>query len=418
MNRDNFTRRLGVVLLISMPLVSLANVWEVTELNGLSIRGIDLLFLLVWFIWVQHIFLVGKIRPGVPFFLGLVSTYFLLSLLGLAFLPNYQIQWPPLFRFAQTLLWGSLALTFIKSEGELRDLVRNIIFAGVVLSIFSIYLYLTKANLHRIAGFFSAAGGEGFGKQASFNEIGAFFALAVLLSLYYLFWERNKFPRWKITPVAIGLILNVTGLTLTQSRSAFLALIFGCFALILPEIRQLLIYSRVSKRIIIYGITILAVTIFIVVSSFYFLPVNRILFTFLRMSNEYKSAVTRLILWNQAVQVWLYDPIHFMLGYGFRTADRFIGAESAHNFFLDIGLWLGVVGLIPTTILLLWPTIKVINKVKEQRLTRVTISAFSVALVVSMFGNVLVDPFYGGCTFLLLYAVLAVLFVTPRGSVK
>ena len=99
------------------------------------------------------------------------------------------MDWAPLFRFVQTLLWGLLSLSFIKNRRELEIISRNIIVAGTILASFSIYFYLVDSNLHRIAGFFSKAGGEGYNNQASFNEIGALYALSALLSLCYLFFN-------------------------------------------------------------------------------------------------------------------------------------------------------------------------------------------------------------------------------------
>lgn len=407
-----FTERIGVSLLILMPLISLMNIWEVATLNNLSIRGIDLLFLLAWSIWIQHILLYNKIRRNVLLFLGLVLTFFLISLVGLIVLPDYQIHWLSMLRFIQTLLWGALALSFVKSNRDLDIITGNIIVAGAILGLFSIYLLLTHSGLHRIAGFFSAAGGEGLGRQASFNEIGALYALASLLSLCYLIRQRKNSQRWKVITFTIGFVLNIIGLVLVQSRSAFIAFVIGGFVLILPEVKTLLkglfIYARVNKQAIIYSIIILT-SIFILASSIYFLEVNRILRTFLVGSSEYVSMHTRFILWNEGVKVWLNNASSFLLGYGFRSTYRFIEAESAHNFFLNIGLWLGIAGLIPMTILVMWPTIKAAKRIKDYEIARIIIAASSVALVVSMFGNVLVDPFYGGCTFLVLYGAFGVL---------
>jgi|GEM_PF-3738055 len=415
---NDLVKRLGVRFLILMPLVSLTNIWEVTRLGELSIRGVDILFVLVWCIWVIFVLLYGKIYRSVLLFIGLVSIFFLVSFIGLAFLPDYQVQWPNLFRFAQTILWGGLALSFVKNKQDLNIIVGNIVVSGAVLSLFSIYLYLATPGLHRIAGFFSAAGGEGFGGQASFNEIGALYSLAALLSLCYLFWGNKDFQRWKIVTIAIGFILNLIGLVLVQSRSAFLAFVVGCFALILPELNKLFVYGRVSKKIVTFGITILIIGVLIVVSSIYFLEVNRMLRTFIVESSEYTSAITRLILWDEAAKVWLSKASYFLIGYGFGSADRFIDAESAHNFFLDIGLWLGVAGLLPVIILLIWPTVKAASRTMDLLAARIVIVTFFVALTVSMFGSTLIDPFYGGCTFLLLYGALGVLFTTPkvRGS--
>ncbi len=411
----SFIRRFGIRLLGLMPLISLTNVWEIANPFGLSIRLIDVLFVLLWVIWLQYTLLHGKIHRGVLLFLGMVASFFVVSLVGLAYLPNYQVQWAPLLRFVQMLLWGGLALSFIRKNRDLNIMNRNIIIAGSALSLYSVYLHFTEHGLQRIAGFFSAAGGEGFGRQASFNEIGALYALAALLALNYLFLTKKNFQRWKFIVLVIGFSLNIMGLVLVQSRSAFLALVIGAFALILPHLTKLLISGKISRRIINFSAIILAVGAGIIISPVYLMPVDRISRTFIPGSNEYVSVTTRFVLWHKGIQAWLNSIPNFLMGYGFRSSSRLIGAESSHNFFLNIALWLGLVGLILMIILLLWPVIKVIRETKERVVVGTAIVAVSVALTVSMFGNVLVDPFYGGCTFLILYGSVS---LSLRSKVK
>jgi len=410
----DFLNRFGVRLLMLMPLISLTNVWKIATFSGLSIRVIDLLFLLTLFICAQYIFLHKKIRRGVLLYLGLILTLHLVSLFGLIILPDYQVNWPALLRFTQTMLWGGLALVFVRNKKDLKIIARNVIIAGTVLASFSIYLRLTKEGLHRIAGFFSAAGGAGLDRQAGFNEIGALYALASLLSLYYMYWDGKTLWQWKTITFGFCLFLNLIGLILVQSRSAFLAFTIGCFAFIFPQIKKLLVQGKVSSWTITYTITILIVSILIAAGSVYFAGVNRLMRTFMPESNEYTSAITRFALWNKAIQIWLDRVPYFLLGYGFRTAGRFLGTESAHNLFLNIGLWLGLVGFFSMTLILMWPTIKTI-KSNNPATAAMTVTTFSVALVVSIFGNVLADPFYGGCTFLLLYAAMAVSYTQKAG---
>ena len=414
----DFTKRLGLGLLGLMPLVSLTNVWEVTNFKGLHIRLIDLLFILLWYIWIHHVFLHGTVRRDVILFLGLVTIFFLISFLGSVFLPQYQVQWPALFRFAQTLLWGGLALAFVRSDRGLKVIVRNVIIVGIVLSLYSLYLYCTEPGLHRIAGFFSTAGGAGFGRQASFNEIGALYALADVLSLNYLFWGNRGVQRWKSVMPIIGFLLNTLGLVLVQSRSAFLAFTIGSFVLFFPHLKRLLISGKIGKKAIIFGIGILIGSIVIIISSSYLVTVNRISRTFLPGSSEYISASTRVVLWHKTIgQIMTSGMPYFLVGYGFRSSIRLIGAASSHNFFLNIGLWLGLAGLVLTIILLIWPIIKVKRETGGQMVIDAAVAAISVALTVSMFGNTLADPFYGGCTFLISYGSVAA-SLSSRSEVK
>ncbi|MHB8117597.1 MAG: O-antigen ligase family protein [Methanothrix sp.] len=399
------TWHLGVGLLAVMPLVSLTNIFEIIEYNGLSIRGIDFLFLLAWLALVLHIVLRGKIRRNVPTFLVLIFGLFFISLIGLSILPTYQVKWPELFRLVQTLLWGALALSFVRSTKDAKIIFRSIIIAGAVLALFSIYLHINDPSLHRIGGFFSAAGGEGRSTQASFNEIGALYSLASILTMNSLLRDRRCSRKWKFAIYA-GLTLNIIGLILVQSRSAFLGLIVGSFALIAPEIKLLFYYGKLSSRAIIYGTLGLAITIMIILSS-YFLAINRVLLTFSSGSSEYVSAMTRLNLWDKGIQAWQENVPHFLLGYGFGSTEQIIGFVTTENFFLNICIWLGLAGLLVTIALLILPLIEINKRPKNSATAPLVVSVLLATCVISMFGNTLVDPFYGGCTLLTLYAASA-----------
>ena len=404
---NNFIRRLGIQLLILMPLISLTNYWEITKINNLSIRGIDLFFILISIVFIIHIILYGKIHHIVPLYFGLILIFFSISFFGLIVLPDYLVQWPALFRFIQTLLWGILALTFVKSNKDLMIISINVIIAGAIIASYSLYLYISIPRLNRIAGFFSAAGSEGFGKQSSFNEIGAVHVVALLLSLYYLFLYNKKLQRVNTVIIGICSILNMFGLIFVQSRSAFLAFTIGCFLFILPQVKNIIFYCKFSKKIIIYSTIVLIIGVIIILCLTYVTNISRLLNTVFPGTSEYNSAITRFFLWQRGTKVWLNKIPYFILGYGFRSTERFIGAESTHNFFLNISLWMGIVGLVTSIILLILPKIIVFSRYKKTINMDIVNIVFYTALVFSIFGNTLVDPFYGGCTFLLLYGAIA-----------
>lgn len=404
---SNITLQVGRYLITLMPFVSLANPWEITSVSGNSVRCIDLLYIFAWFIFGLHFLLSGKVNCNVLRLLSIIILYICISLYGVIAVSNYQVNWAALIRFVQTISWGVLALTFLGDFAIFKIFSRNIIFSGSILALYSIYLRLTNPNLHRIAGFFSAAGGEGLIGQASFNEIGALSALAALISFSYLFYNKKELSGSDFFLVATGLILNVISLLLVQSRSGILALAVGLITFLLPELKKLLIYGRM-RRILIRFIAIFCLTILgIIIGSTLFAGINRLMLTFSPGSNEFVSAVTRLSLWRRGLEIWLLDIPHFLLGYGFRSTARFLMAESAHNFFLNIGLWSGLIGLTFIIVVLIWPLTQVARSKRENFSKQIATLSFTVAFVVSMTGNVLVDPFYGGLTFILLYGSLA-----------
>jgi hypothetical protein len=405
--RDNSIRQIGLGILALMPLISLTNMWEVASVSGLSVRASDLLFVFGWFIWGLCIIKYDKLPRAILSFFGLICSLILISIIGIALLPSYQIEWSALVRFIQTIAWGGLALSFVRNKNELKIIARNVIIAGCLLSISSIYLRIVDSHLHRIAGFFSAAGGEGLGRQASYNEIGAIYALSVLLSFLYYQYEGKSYRRWESIVIIISIILNLVGLILVQSRSGFLALALGLVVLIWPEIKRLFVRGVISKVMVKYAQIIIVINTVIIIGFATIAGINRIANTFSVETNEYSSYAMRIIFWRKASETILdSDLFNFMIGYGFRSSARFIGAESAENFFLDICMWLGFLGLIAVALLLIWP-IAGMNKKTERFVTGVAIIAFMVIFIVSLFGAIAVDPFYGGSTFLLLYGALA-----------
>ncbi len=405
-----FTRSPGVMLLEAMPLVSLTNVFVLINIGESSIRVIDFLFVFLWFIMAILIFQRGRILRKVLVYTILVISFLLLSLLGFAFMFNYQVQWAYLLRFLETLLWGSLALFFVRSEKSLERIFKSIIVTGSILSMYSIYLFFKDHSLHRIAGFFSAAGGMGLNRQASFNEIGALYALAAVLAANYIFWNSRITQVLQKKLIVIGWILNVIGLILVQSRSAFFAFAIGLLTILFPFFKNVFVFGKVSRKAFLYTFLLLAATGIIIIISSNTLPINRISRTFIPGTNEYISAVMRIILWEKAFQVWLDRLPYFIIGYGFHSSTRLIGAESSENFFLDIGVWFGLLGITLMTAILILP-IKWINDInRNQMIINASAGALLVALTVSITGSVLLDPFYGGCTLLVLYGSVAASF--------
>ncbi|MQM37967.1 hypothetical protein KBTX_01971 [wastewater metagenome] len=417
-------KRLGTILLGWMPLVGLANPWQLATVSGLSIRATDLLFVVLWSLWLLHVSGKGAINRRVLLFIGLVLGLYLVAALGVLISPFYRVEWAPFFRFTQTLLWGALALAFITRPRELRVVTKNIVLAGAFLGLSSIYIYSQQAGLHRVAGYFSSAGGAGYSGQASFNGIAALYALAATLSLCYLLWDKRSLLWTNRIMLGVGFALNFIGLILVQSRSGFLAFGVGCLAIFIPETKRFAIYGKLNKRLLGGAAVVVMVGIGIILGSEEMAGVNRLTQTFVSGSSEYHSMVTRLVLWREAFAGWFAETPRIFLGIGFGSGERLLALESAHNFFLNVSLWLGLVGLILVLILLIWPILPLNSNRREVGkahsesglCSRFGIAAFSVAMVVSLTGNVLVGPLYGSSTFLVLYGACAARLPSKRAQ--
>jgi O-antigen ligase len=394
-----------------MPLVALTNPWAVIMLrcspeHSVAVRGIDVLFLVVCFLCALDVLHDGRIRQTALLLLSLIAALLMVSFVGGALVPGYRVDWPSLIRFAEVLSWGVLAVTLVRNQKVFAAIVWNIVLAGAVLASFSIYLGLTNHNLHRIAGFLSAAGSAGYGQQASFNEIGALFTLATLLALSLLSRQDMEFRRCVFPWALGGVLLNGAGLLLVQSRSAFFALAVGVVAIPASSLAKALLFGRLSKAVrqwLAIGMMLGVALLFV---SFQYMTVNRLANTFGSGTSEQSSALARVPLWGEALQNWISSTGHFLFGGGFGSAKYVLGAASSHNFFLDISLSCGLVGLVCVMAFLIWP-LRTLAQAGRRSLTRdAALAAVWTVLVVGFFGNTPVDPFYGGATFLLLYGAL------------
>lgn len=405
-------RSLGMALLLLMPIVSLTNAWEFIVFRGFSLRLLDCLFLLLWLIAVLRLYLSRHILVDSALFLLLLATLTLTVALGMLFFPLYSVDIAKQIRFVQTILWGILALFFFNHRTEMNGLVDNIVIAGSIIGLSSVLIHLQDPNLHRIAGFFNSAGGGGYTGEPAFNSIGAVHSLAALLCLYSAFF-RPSVDSWRQRlPIFCGLALNTIGLVLTNSRSAILALALSVIVLLFPSALGLTNEREALGRVIAYLSTLVIIGVVSAIISIQFLTVNRIFNTLESGTSAYESLTTRITLWNRGIELLFSKPEYLVIGYGYGSIQRFIGAESAHNFFLNIGLWLGIIGLVIILGILVWPVLRLIQS-RDLPNLRIGLITLTNAVVVSLFGNILVNPIFGGMVFVLLYGTYATRELTP-----
>lgn len=398
--------RLGFWILWAMPLLSLANVYSLVTVSGLSIKATDVLFLIGCLVCVVLILRSQRVtRAAVPY-ITLLGVYVTGVLAGSLFVKDYDISWPIYMRFLVTILWGGLAVIILKTEQDLQRITLSVALAGAVLALFSLYYFITVPDVHRIAGFFAFAGGDGLGRQASYNEIGAIHALACLLLFDRLRTqgrvEQSEQKAWTL----FLMISNAAGLVLTQSRSALMATAIGLGYAVLVR--------RSPRKLL--SITVITVVLSGALLLVQGLGVNRLSESIRPGMNAYDSMQYRFHMWERSLNLWLGQFGSFLLGYGNMGFRDRLGSATSDMFYLDRGLSEGVIGLLALLMLAYWP-FRYLKKSGGGE--KPGISAFLVALVVSMTGNVLVDPFYGGITFMVLYGSLATHYrqlANPRGG--
>jgi hypothetical protein len=391
-------KALGSWILILMPVLCLTNIFKVTDISGLSIRPTDILFLLGWVVWVGHIFLKRNIPIKILAFLVFIGMYVSEILIGIFLINSYDVSWAKNVRFFQTILWGVLALTFITSKRDLERVMISVVISGVILGGFSLGYYLLDPELHRVAGFFSAADGNGLDVQASYNEIGALHVLcmSILVKYHNVITVKQKMAFW----IKCALLLNFIGLLLGQSRSAVFALFVLAVCYIFFPLFKALFKGKLPKNIF----AILISTIGIIVATVIlpdFLTINRISDTFINGSNASLSMSTRFELWERAIDLCVTQPDTFLLGYGSNSISYLLGgSNTSESFYLDQSIAGGMIGLIIILFIWLWPLLDMILfRKKYSIIVPVTV----ISICVSITGNVVVDPFYGGVTFILLY---------------
>jgi len=298
------------------------------------------------------------------------------------------------------MLWGALSLAFMKEEKHFKKLTDSVVFVGVFMSSTALYLHFRDPDLQRIAGYMSFAGGEGLEGQASFNDWGAFYVLVLTI----LLWRSYQGVRSVSHVMALGVVS--CGLLLVQSRSALVALSVVVLFLAVLWIRKLL-RERARKLLWAHLLLPIFLLAFMVIASDS-LALNRFSETFVTGSSADLSVTIRFLLWQRSAELWTADILRFLLGYGSAAFTNLIDSPTADNFYLDHGVSEGFLGLILILRILVTPVLKLRrNGLLNNHMILATL-VVAVALIVSVTGNVLVDPTYGGVTFILLYGIVSI----------
>lgn len=388
----------GFAIIAAMPIAALGNIFTLFHVGGLSFHATDLLFCVGLLLAALTLLLVHGARISPRWYLIAILMMFETSVSGIALLGNV-VDWAKYFRFLETLMWGILALIFVRDERQCQKFLNSVIVAATVLGGSSVYLFITNPALQRIAGYFSYAGAEGLDVQASYNELGAFYSVALAVMMWRIFTNG-----WSLLRVILLVIIG-SGLLLTQSRSSFLATAAVIVIFALFWIRKVSREGFDSRNLgAAFSVVILLICAFFASSM---LSINRISESFVSGSNAESSVSVRYDLWHKALDLWTTGPGRFLLGYGSAKFDTLLQSSTADCFYLDHGLSQGLVGLLLILSILVAPSFKLWRDSSEKQAALLAIAVLAVALIVSITGNVLVDPMFGGVTFALSYGTLA-----------
>ena len=390
-------RRIGYCLLLLMPVVSLLNIISIGTISALNIRPSDGLFLITSIVWILHTGMQLKLsKYAVGFLLGL-GLLVIFPGFSSATSTSYIVDWPRWMRFIQTMMWGLYAIAFILTREDWDRFSNSIAFSGSILGGSSFVLYLIDPDIHRIAGFISASAGEEMDVQVSFNEIGALHALVVVLMVERWLGHRMSFFSWT------ALCLNVVGLVLIQSRSSYLAVMVFIFVYVALKLLKGTISFRLDRGILLGSVVFISFVL-LINSTGHYLAIDRTR-TLLEGLNDVSAAI-RLSLWKLGFTVLgEADFWNLMFGYGSRTLTNLIGGTTLDNFYLDHLLSEGMCGL-ALILLLIFSPLAIRNANGRQSRIVAIWGVACVAMVVSLTGNVLVNPLYGAVTMIVMWGAV------------
>lgn len=393
----------GSRILSWFPVLAFFNFVELTTIGQFSIRPSDILFVTIGILFIVTLLVRNRIDRMSMVAISLVGGFLLIASFGMIYKNGRYFDLPSMLRFTQSMVWGVFASFFIRSEKNALRLVYSIIGVGATIGLVGVYLYVTIPDLHRIAAFYSAAGGEGVSGQASFNELGAFCSFSVALAIGLALYNR---PRSTVfLGLLLGALLASIGLIMTQSRSGLLALLVVLVLLFIPR----LINGLAILKIRISSIWVSAVILMGAVIALTFLEsvsaVNRVTESFQEGSGAFESALTRLRFWILGIEFLAADPSFLLHGHGVLWLSMTIGSSTLENFFLDTTIAYGFVGLLFVITFWVYPVTITWNNLANYRWPFIlTIVTVCIGIVVGFFGNVPVDPFFGGALILVLYS--------------
>lgn len=412
----NSKRELGARILALFPIAGFFNFFQLAVIGSFSVRPADVLFVVVGILFFLNVISSARINKIAVVAILILSCFSLSALTGLIYENGIFFDCAKFLRFTQTMFWGVFAAYFMRSEVDFLRLVYFIVIIGAVIGFVGVYFLVTVPEVHRIAGFYTVAGGEGFEGQASFNELGAFCSFSMTLAIAIIIQKKNitAMTFWLLI---FGVSFSCMGLILTQSRSGLMALIVSLVIFLVLRLFNVngLKSIKANIRSFLAAAMILVGTMVLVVFIQSISTVDRFMETFQAGSNAYESAMTRLSLWQKGFDYLASDPSYLVVGHGGRWLPANLGPFTLENFFLDTSIAYSLLGSFLVLIYFLYPVV-VAEKYsgKNNWLSSLIIISSVIVVVVGMFGNVVVDPFFGGAIFLVLYGAGSVIMAGSK----
>lgn len=319
-----------------------------------------------------------KIDTRVYLLLSIAGFWFLTSTISMITNTQPRFELSRDIRLFTTLLWVPAYILYsVKRRVEIQD---SITFGACIMAFSSISVYIMDSKLHRIAGFFSSAGGNGLDHQASYNEWGAIFSIAFCVSLNAIILKNKRSHIAFIIFIAIGLLL-------TQSRSGILATVVGAIIIIAYKLCLDLLNRNINRSSFLLVITL----IFLPQLYVWLAPkltLNRINESFQFGSNAFVSANDRFYMWKQAISIWSDKFSNIFFGIGQSAFEKSMNGATSDSFYLD---QLAIFGIFSLMAYIFYALVCIY--LSKNRIFSIAI--FSVGATLSLTGNVIADPIVG-----------------------
>jgi hypothetical protein len=386
-------------LLLAIPLIATFNAFPILSIGSGSLRILDLVF--VFYLTLLGAYLTQYPQKK-PFKIIILIAFGLLYSTSV-FIVSGGDQYQDVLRFWLLLFWAPIGLAFLGKEGDFRRSLSYLILSCTLISLYHIFIYLTEPEIHRIGGYHGFSGGEGLNKQASYNEIGAYLSIGLVVILVTFFHSGRK-------SLIVLAMLNLVGLLLSGSRSGILALIVAIL-LTGPNLGWITFRIRIANigRIFFIILPLFLLTSFMVISADLHI-VSRVLNAIDENSNAGESVVSRLELWRSVAIYLTTNPFEVLFGLGKNSGYGDLNTHTLENFWLDVIFSYGFFGFIIVSYIILFPIIwlaRAQQKTKSEKNWMIIKAIFLVTIVASLTGNVLADPMLLSSYLILTYGAVS-----------
>lgn len=323
--------------------------------------------------------------------------------LNSAYLRPWETDWIRGVLWLQAMTWALLVLSSTRSAQSVSRFNLSLAGASSAVAASAWIAWVRSPTLHRVAGLIGHSDGTAFERQLSFNEAGAVHAMSVIIILAAL--QRKRWSPGLRLFLLASILLNVSALVLSQSRSAILGGLLGVMAYLIVNSsrRGSGTKSASIKRLASIALPVLAAVIGsgLLLTQ---LAINRLRDSFTAGSHVRGSAEVRVEEMSAAAWAWLEGPVSIFLGPGSSVYYSVIAGETAENYWLDRAIGGGLIWLVVAVVLFLLPVHTVHSRRDWKSPSGARVAGLMTCLgFISLTGNVLAGSAVGALWVLGLY---------------